>query len=247
MRELFTWQEVASASGGDSMSVWAAGRLGAGGRAWADHDAVLVGGAGLSLHDRAVVTGPVAAVDRLVRRAQAELGPAFWPYGDVDLITELADRRPDLRLRTPFGWMATKEHAAPPGDPPPSVRWLGPAELPEAAALLARVYPGSYARPGVPGVRRWAGIRAPDGRLVATGADAWSTPTVGLVSGVVTDPASRGAGLGTHLCEFLLGALLAEHGRVALMVDDWNTAAIRLYERLGLGHRPVVAACPRSQ
>jgi GNAT superfamily N-acetyltransferase len=247
VRELFTWQEVASATGGDSMSLWVAGRLGSGGRAWADHDATLVAGADLSLHHRAVVTGPAAIVDRLIRRAQAELGPAFRPYGDTDLITELVDRRPDLRLGTPFGWMATREHAAPPGAAAPSVRWLRPGELPEAAELLDRVYPGSYARPGVPGVRRWAGIRAPGGRLAATGADAWSTPTVGLISGVVTDPASRGAGLGTHLCAFLLGALLAEHGRVALMVDDWNTAAIRLYEHLGLDHRPVVAARPRSR
>ncbi|HEY9521676.1 MAG TPA: hypothetical protein VIR33_00440, partial [Thermopolyspora sp.] len=36
--------------------------------------------------------------------------------------------------------------------------------------------------------------------------------------------------------------LLAAHGRVGLMVDNWNHVAVRLYERLGLRRRPVAAA-----
>lgn len=241
MHELSTWQDVADATVGDPMSVWAAGTLGTGGRAWAHAGATLVAAPALSLHDRAVVTGPVDAVAALVRHAHAELGPRFRPYGDPGLITGLVRRLPHLTLRTPFGWMDTR--TAPKPDAPAG--WLTDADLPDAAALLDRVYPSSYARPGTPGVRRWAGIRDDTGRLVATGADAWSTPTVGLISGVVTDPAARGTGLGSRLCAFLIRTLLAEHGRVALMVDDWNTAAIRLYERLGMRRRPVVACAAR--
>lgn len=244
MRELFTWQEVAEATGDDSMSVWAAGTLGRGGRAWAHDGAALVAAPALSLHDRAVVTGPVDAVATLVEHAHAELGPAYRPYADVPLIDALVHRLPHLCKRTPFGWMATPPGRTLSGVDGPA-RWLADDELPEAGDLLDRVYPSSYARPGVPGVRRWAGIRDDAGGLVAIGADAWSTTSVGLISGVVTDPAARGTGLGTRLCAFLVHALLTEHGRAALMVDDWNTAAIRLYERLGLVRRRVVACAAR--
>ena len=250
MRELDSRQAVADASGGQPMAVWAAGRLGHGGRAWAQGCATLVAAPDLSLRDRAVVTGPADDVVALVRHAWARLGRSFRPYGAPPLIAELRRRIPGLRPITPFGWMDTPAGApptppvGPPVGPANEVRWLADDELSEAADLVTRVYPSSYARPGVPGVRRWAGIRDAHGRLVATGADAWSAPAVGFVSGVVTHPDVRGTGLGARLCAFLVSTLLAEHGTVALMVDDWNTQAIRLYGRLGLTYRPIAAAEP---
>lgn len=242
MRELLTWQDVADATGGDAMCVWAAGALGSGGRAWTHAGATLVAAPALARHDRAVVTGPPRTIAALVRHAHAELGPTFRPYGEAPLIAHLCRHLPHLRPLPRFGWMST-----PPGlpapDPGTSAHWLD--DPTEVADLLARVFPSSTAHPGVPGVRRWAGIRDAAGRLVATGADAWSAPAVGLIAGVVTDPAARGTGLGTRLCAFLLRTLLAEHGRVALMVDDGNTPATRLYERLGMHYRSVAGCATR--
>jgi len=80
------------------------------------------------------------------------------------------------------------------------------------------------------------------GRLLATGALAWPSPQVTLLSGVAVDPATRGKGLALPVCATLAQAALADHAAVALMVEDRNTAARRLYTRLGLTYRPVAAS-----
>ncbi|MGH3380725.1 MAG: GNAT family N-acetyltransferase [Actinoallomurus sp.] len=121
-------------------------------------------------------------------------------------------------------------------------RWLSGAELAEATTLLEAVFPGSDAMPGVPGVECWAGIRDDAGRLVAVAALAWSAPAVGLITGVAVHRDAQGQGLGEAICRFVLAAALARHGNAALMVDEWNHAAIRLYQRLGMRYRPILAA-----
>ncbi|TKK91719.1 GNAT family N-acetyltransferase [Herbidospora galbida] len=123
----------------------------------------------------------------------------------------------------------------------PGVRWLDPGAEPEVAQVLAVANPDAYARPGMPGVTRWAGVRDDAGRLVAVGADAWSAPTVGFVGGVATLPQARGSGLAGAICRFLTATLLDRHGRVSLMVDDVNAAALAVYRRLGYARRPVAA------
>ncbi|GLX00035.1 hypothetical protein Misp02_41210 [Microtetraspora sp. NBRC 16547] len=119
--------------------------------------------------------------------------------------------------------------------------WLEPSADPEVGALLALANPSSYAVPGIPRVSRWAGIRDGSGELVAVAADAWSAPAVGLMAGVATAVSARGRGLAERVCRFVTAALLADHGRSALMVDDWNHSAVRLYERLGYARRRVAA------
>ncbi|MGW9280093.1 GNAT family N-acetyltransferase [Embleya sp. NPDC055612] len=63
---------------------------------------------------------------------------------------------------------------------------------------------------------------------------------------MVVDPAVRGRGLGRMVCAFVLAEARGRHGRAALMVDEWNHAAVRMYEGLGMVYRPVKAAAWRS-
>ncbi|GAA4926670.1 GNAT family N-acetyltransferase [Actinoplanes utahensis] len=128
------------------------------------------------------------------------------------------------------------------GGPTGAAGWLGQEDEAEVTALIRRAYPQSYAWPGGPGVRRWAGIRSTGGELLTVAAEAWSTPEIGFMSGVATLPAARGRGLGAAICEFTANELLAGRERVALLVDYWNTAALATYTRLGFTTRRVAAA-----
>jgi GNAT superfamily N-acetyltransferase len=121
-------------------------------------------------------------------------------------------------------------------------RWLPDAALGEVAALLETGFPASHAKPGVPGVGRWAGVRDDAGGLVAAGTLAWSAPDVGLLAGVAVHPRARGQGLGRNIGAFLLAEALRRHRAAALMVDEWNHAARRTYSGLGLRYRPLAAA-----
>ncbi|NUP34496.1 MAG: GNAT family N-acetyltransferase, partial [Streptomycetaceae bacterium] len=69
-----------------------------------------------------------------------------------------------------------------------------------------------------------------------------SAPAMGFLSGVAVDRTARGAGLGRRVCGFLVDAILAERGRVGLMVDDWNAPAERLNRKLGFTDRRLAAA-----
>ncbi|MBP2703863.1 GNAT family N-acetyltransferase [Microbispora sp. RL4-1S] len=263
MRELHTAAEVVAASEDDALIVWAAQDIGADRRtdretdrpghdgplgqvrAWAHGDAVVVASPRVSRRDRMAVRGRPADAMPLIRHALAQVGPAYRPFGDADLIEELVRGVPELALLGGFSWMTTT--AQPPSEKSPAPASPGPAWLeadaePEVTRLLKAAHPDSYAMPGVPGVRRWAGVRDAGGDLVAVAADAWPAPTVGLLAGVATAVHARGRGLGERVCRFLTGELLAEHGRVALMVDDWNTGAVGLYGRLGFARRRVAAA-----
>ncbi|MER7433016.1 GNAT family N-acetyltransferase, partial [Nonomuraea rubra] len=81
-----------------------------------------------------------------------------------------------------------------------------------------------------------------DGVLAAVAAEAWPAPSVGLVAGVATRASLRGRGLAGLVCRWVSRELVAARGRAALMVDDGNAAAIRVYERIGYRRRRVLAA-----
>lgn len=245
MRELTSLAGVVDACGDDPLLVWAAQGLRSGVRAWAlgDAVAVAVACAALGRRDRLALRGPAPAVAALVRQALAEVGPTYRPLGDAPLIAALVGRVSELEVASTFGWMDTRS-PAPGGAAGEPAHWLGPHQLGEVTRLLARAFPHSDARPGMPGVRRWAGVRDTDagGRLAATAADAWTAPGVGYVAGVATDPRARRRGHGASACRLVIDTLVGEHGRAALMVDAWNSDAIRLYQRLGLRQRAVAAA-----
>ncbi|WP_371479249.1 GNAT family N-acetyltransferase [Kitasatospora sp. NBC_00315] len=252
MRELTTIAELRDAAEDDALPLWAAQGFATGARAWTHAGAVAVAGPRLSLRDRLAVRGPAPAAARLVRHALAEAGPSYRPVGDTDLIASLLAAVPGLALVDTFGWMEIGgSRLAAPAD----AHWLRPDELPQAAALIAEAYPGSYARPedrsgartvhrsGARTAHRWAGVRDGAGRLTAVAADAWSAPEVGFLAGVAAHPRhGRGRGHAEAACRLVLDTLLRRSGRAALMVDGDNPAAIRLYHRLGLHWRDVSAA-----
>ncbi|RAG87460.1 GNAT family N-acetyltransferase [Streptacidiphilus pinicola] len=238
-RELRSVEEIAALTGGDTLVLWAAQGLERGGRAWAGEDAVISAAPAISTRDRAAVwaRSPQAAA-ALAREVLPQLPRSFRPFGDRPVIEAVAAAVPGLEVVGRFGWMDARE-TAPPEAP---AEWLTDVDAEAVSGILDRAYPISYARPGVTGVTHWAGIRDDAGRLLAVGALAWPSPQVSLLSGIAVDPSARGKGLALPLCATLAHAALATHDAVALMVEDANTSARRVYERLGLHHRPVAAA-----
>ncbi|MFG1810609.1 GNAT family N-acetyltransferase [Streptomyces sp. NPDC049040] len=226
----------------DALCRWAA-RDRTTGRVFARGGAVAVAAPGLSLRDRLVVTGPAGDAIPLVRDVLAEIGRSYRPFGDRGLIDALVIAEPELRPTAGFGWMDRTGSAAVPPDG--TAGWLPPDAAPGVTALLDEAFPDSYAYPGRPGADdRWAGILPPDGSGTpsAVAALAWCAPSVGLLAGIATAPAARGRGLGRQVCAFVLAEALDTHGTAALVVDDRNTPALRLYRSLGLAYRPLRAA-----
>ncbi|GAA4589401.1 ribosomal protein S18 acetylase RimI-like enzyme [Actinoplanes octamycinicus] len=229
---------------GDDLFVrWAAAADGA--RVWRLPGATVVACAALAHWDRLVMSGDPDALAGLVRELLPEVGPTFRPFGPEELVAAVVERAPELEVSAHFAWMEITEPIG--GVPADRAEcgWLAEDEWGEVAALLAASFPDSYARPGEPGVRRWAGIRGADGRLVAVAADAWSTEAIGFLAGVTTRPDARGRGLAADLCRFAADELLVGRERVALLADYSNVAALRTYQKLGFGMRRVAAARQR--
>lgn len=257
LRELTTVDEVRSACGDDVLIMWAAQGGKPGVRAWALGDAIAVACPDLMRGDRLTIHGDAGSAAVLVRHALAECGPTYRLAGDEPLVRAVVERVPELEFAAAFYWMDTDRpapvadaakgagtHALPEAEA--HAYWLAESDAPEISALLEVASPSAYAVPGLPGVRRWAGVRR-DGELVAVAADAWSAPTVGFIAGVATAPAHRGKGYGEAVCRLVTDSLLAAHGRVALMVDADNPPALRLYKRLGMVRRGIAAARVREQ
>jgi ribosomal protein S18 acetylase RimI-like enzyme len=243
MQELSTLADVVSASGADPQCLWAAQGLADGGRAWEHAGALAVACRELCGRDRIVVRGPAAAASRLVREAIDALGPTFIAVGDPPVMEYLLDQLDWLQPNGYFGWMdGTKRPRFRPAHP---VRWLARREWQAADDVVSLAAPDSYARPWLPGVRRWAGISDDLGQLTCTVADAWSTPGLGFLAGLAVLPEARRSGQGRDVCGFVLDALLAAHGRAALMVRDWNAAAVSLYSQLGMSYRHQQVLCVR--
>ncbi|GIF13322.1 FR47-like protein [Actinoplanes teichomyceticus] len=216
---------------------------------WRRPGATVVACAGLAYWDRLVMSGDPAALAGLVREVLPGLGPTYRPFGAEELVAAVVARVPELAVSSRFAWMDISTPVRPGGagraacpDGTGQPHWLGADEWGEVAALLDESFPDSYARPGQPGVRRWAGLRDTGGRLVAVAADAWSTREIGFLAGVTTHPEARGRGLAARLCGFAGDELLAGRERVALLADHTNTAAVAAYRKLGFSIRRVAAA-----
>lgn len=245
MREITDPAELDTLCGGDPLCRWATRGLTGGVRAFAAAGgaAVAVASPDLSRRDRPAVHGTAADVVDLVRAVLPALGRSYRPIGDPALIGALVARLPGLEPVGAFGWM---DRADPlPAGAGARARWLPSTASGEVGELLDAAFPASYARPGVPGVWRWAGVRDTDGTLAATAALAWSAPRVGLVAGVAVRPAARGRGLAREVTALAVAEAIARHGRAALIVDEENAPARAVYRSLGLAYRPL-AACRQA-
>lgn len=115
--------------------------------------------------------------------------------------------------------------------PDPEAHRLGGADVPDMLDLVARTRPGPFAVRTVE-LGCYLGIRR-EGQLVAMAGERMHPQGWSEISAVCTDPAFRGARLGTRLVS-AVGAVIAARGeRVFLHASAGNTNAIRLYESIG--------------
>jgi hypothetical protein len=81
--------------------------------------------------------------------------------------------------------------------------------------------------------RGWVHIWIEDGQLIFKAECAAVTAEAIQIQGVWTRPEMRGRGLATRGMATLCRQLLADAQAVTLFVNDFNTSAIRVYERVG--------------
>jgi len=206
---------------------------------WTAGQATVVACPGLSARNRLVLHGDPDAVARLLRdQVLHHVDLSYRPMSYEHLLTDVAERLPEINVVGRFAWMDTIEPIT--GDTR-TARWLADGELDDVARLLDDNFPDSYAKPRGHGVRRWAAV-ADDKGLVAVAADAWSSRTVGLLAGVTTRADARGQGHARTVCAFVVNQLLNDHERVALLADYWNVAAITAYANLGFVMKGLAAA-----
>ncbi len=123
--------------------------------------------------------------------------------------------------------------AAPPLRPAYDVGWLSPDATPEVQSLLDAAFPTAALQTKDPEVRRWAGLRDSDGRLVACAADATTASTLGFIASIGCALDARGRGYGAAVTAWTTAELVREHGRAGLWVHHPNLAARRVYDLLG--------------
>lgn len=81
--------------------------------------------------------------------------------------------------------------------------------------------------------RGWVFLSEQEGRIVFKAECSAVTPEAVQIQGVWTDPALRNRGIASAGMTEVCRQLLAETGAVTLFVNDFNEAAIRVYERVG--------------
>ncbi|MDI3390742.1 GNAT family N-acetyltransferase [Streptomyces sp. B-S-A8] len=116
---------------------------------------------------------------------------------------------------------------------------LGPADVPEMLDLVARTRPGPFL-PRTVELGGYVGIRR-GGALVAMAGERLRPTGYTEISGVCTDPAHRGQGLGGRLV-LAVAAGIRDRGEVPFLhTGAENTGAIGLYASLGFRLRREVS------
>jgi predicted GNAT family acetyltransferase len=117
----------------------------------------------------------------------------------------------------------------------PAYVTLGAADVPEMVDLARRTRPGPFARRSL-SLGSFLGVRV-EGELVAMAGQRMRLAGLTEVSGVCTDPAALGRGLGAGLVGELVRRILAAGTVPFLHVRADNQRAIALYRRLGFVER----------
>jgi FR47-like protein len=207
---------------------------------WVHGTAIAAAMAGLARRHRVAVSGTVADIAVVVQALLDGPAPRYRLLGDHDTICQLCGVMPGLAPTPPFGWMTTTQ---PPGQVSANARLSRDGEQAAITQILDEVFPGSLARPGLPGITRWW-VEIDATGVAACAADAWSAPGVGLLAGVAIANRARGRGLGRSVTVTALTALIHDYGTAALMVEADNAVARSLHRSLGMTYRAVRAAAP---
>jgi ribosomal protein S18 acetylase RimI-like enzyme len=109
------------------------------------------------------------------------------------------------------------------------------ADVPEILDLVDRTRPGPFSKRTVE-MGTYLGLRR-DGRLAAMAGERLRGPGWTEISAVCTDPEFRGQGLAARLTRAVAANIRARGDLPLLHAAHDNTAAIRLYERLGFAVR----------
>lgn len=140
--------------------------------------------------------------------------PAAWSY----------------EVRGHWHWMRTTTPAPPPA---PHLSVEEATDDAEVEAVLDVANPGSFARPGTPGIEGWLGVREA-GRLVGVGAIRRDPDGSGHLRAVSVLPEATGRGLGSALSQALTRRAMDRAPHVATLgVYTDNGPALRIYDRLG--------------
>ncbi|WP_018350367.1 GNAT family N-acetyltransferase [Longispora albida] len=208
-------------------------------------DATATSAPGFLGRDRLVLTGPAEHLAILLPGVLRTITPGHQLLADTATLHALTAQLHGLHLidRT----VCLMSTATPPEPVGPAAWYHGPAR--DIEHLLDAAWPSSKARPGVNGVNRWACTRDSTGRLLSVAADAWSTPSIGAMSGLATHPDRQGSGHGRAVAAFLLAQLLQDHDHAVLLVAAHYQPAIRLFRNLGLTTRTLSTAriLPRAR
>ncbi|MEU1753478.1 GNAT family N-acetyltransferase [Micromonospora matsumotoense] len=111
---------------------------------------------------------------------------------------------------------------------------LDGADLPALRALYAAAYPGNWFDPRMLDTGHYVGVREHGDLVAVAGVHVWSpTYRVAALGNVTTHPRARRRGLAGAAVAALCALLRDSVDHVTLNVRADNTAAVRLYERLG--------------
>jgi len=139
----------------------------------------------------------------------------------------------DLADGGDWDWMWTT--TPPPRDPREAdlVELDDAADADEIGRFTYRNNPRVWTEIGTGRMKKWLGLRGPDGDLIGVGGAEWEDSGVPHLAGIVTERARRGEGIGEVITAGLTRWSIAEYGVCTLGVFSDNTVALRLYARLG--------------